>query len=85
MDYRVEIKTSARKELLGLPVNARRRVNAAILALADDPRPQGCKKLHGVDDVYRVRVGDYRVIYIIHDDIVLVVVVRVRHRRDAYR
>jgi mRNA interferase RelE/StbE len=54
-------------------------------ALAGDPRPQGCEKLEGVRDLYRVRVGEYRVVYQVSDNILLVLVVRVAHRRDVYR
>lgn len=60
------------------------RVRAAIDALADDPRPPGAVKLAGRDD-YRVRVGDYRLVYAIHDSDRLVLVARIAHRRDVYR
>jgi mRNA interferase RelE/StbE len=55
----------------------------AISKLANNPRPVGCKKLRGWD-AYRIRIGDYRVIYEIHDDVLIVLVVRVAHRREAY-
>jgi mRNA interferase RelE/StbE len=67
-----------------LPATLRLRIAAAILTLADNPRPRGCKKLTG-QDLYRVRVGDYRVVYEIHDDVLVVLVVRVAHRREAYK
>ncbi len=57
---------------------------AKLRALAEDPRPRGCKKLAGREDIWRVRVGDYRVLYQILDDALLVLVVRVRHRKDVY-
>jgi mRNA interferase RelE/StbE len=61
------------------------RVNAAILALADDPYPPGSKKLQGEANLYRVRVGDYRVLYRIEDERLIVLVVNIGHRRDIYR
>ncbi|NLW50695.1 MAG: type II toxin-antitoxin system RelE/ParE family toxin [Candidatus Brocadiaceae bacterium] len=85
MAYRVEIKASAIKEIAALPKRERRRVISAIEALADDPRPEGTRKLTGAEDAYRVRVGDYRIVYLIRDDVLTVFVVRVRHRRDVYR
>lgn len=82
--YRLLIGRSVAKDLDGLPKPALQRVLAAIAALADDPRPQGCKRLVA-DDRWRIRVGDYRVLYRIHDQEVLVVVVAVAHRSTAYR
>ena len=58
---------------------------ASIESLDSDARPSGCKKLVGSDHTYRIRIGDYRVVYDIHDDKLIVLVVRVRHRRDVYR
>ena len=82
--YRVEIRTSARRALDDLPAAARERVEAAILALADNPRPPGSRKLKR-HDVWRIRVGVYRAIYEVIDDRLLVVVVRVGHRSTVYR
>ncbi len=83
--YEVLIKPSARKELeaVGLKKD-RQRIVAAILALAEEPRPVGCRKLCGKDK-YRIRCGDYRVVYSVHDAILVVAVVKVGHRRDVYR
>jgi mRNA interferase RelE/StbE len=83
--YRIEIKPSAAKVLIGLPAEARRRIGRRIDALARDPRPQGVEKLAGADDVYRVRAGDDRILHEIRDAVLLVTVVKVGHRRDAYR
>lgn len=58
---------------------------AAIESLESDPRPVGCKKLVGSDHTYRLRIGDYRVVYEIQDDILVILVVRIRHRGDVYR
>lgn len=85
MTYRVEIKRSARKALLALPHDMQRRIGAAIDALATDPRGPGTRKLTGSDLLYRVRVGDYRVVYDIHDDRLLILVVKIGQRRAIYR
>ena len=85
MTYRVEIKRSARKALLALPHDMQRRMGAAIDALASDPRGPGTRKLTGGNLLYRLRVDDYRVVYEIHDDRLVILVVKVGHRRDIYR
>jgi mRNA interferase RelE/StbE len=82
--YTVEIKPSARKELEALPNQILARVIAKIEALADNPRPAGCKKLKGFKDQWRIRVGDWRVVYIINDTARLVSVTRIAHRREVY-
>ncbi|MFH1023151.1 MAG: type II toxin-antitoxin system RelE/ParE family toxin [Planctomycetota bacterium] len=61
------------------------RVGAAIDALTTNAHPSGSKKLHGAEDLYRVRVGDYRVVYQIRENVVTIVLIRVAHRRDVYR
>jgi len=81
---RVEIKSSARRELRSLPAQARRRVDAAILTLAENPRPPRAKKLAVGEDLYRVRVGDYRIIYQVREKVLLVLIVKVGHRKDVY-
>ena len=85
MAYTVQVQTTAARELAALPRSAQARVRAKIDALAGDPRPPGCAKMAGEDDLYRIRVGDYRVIYAVHDDVLLVIVVRIGHRREVYR
>ena len=84
MTYRIVIKPSARKEMSRLPADVLRRVDAAILALAEDPRPRGCRKMAGHMDTWRIRVGDYRVVYEVHDNVLIVYVVRVGDRKDVY-
>ena len=84
MAWRIEIKASAAKEIAALPRREQRRVVRAIESLADDPRPAGARKLVGGEDAYRVRAGDYRIIYQILDKVLVVHVVRVGHRRDVY-
>jgi mRNA interferase RelE/StbE len=83
--YRVEIARRSLKTLAALPRGEQQRVRAAIDLLADNPRPPGCRKLTGEDDVYRVRVGAYRVVYEVFDDRLVIHVVRVGHRRDVYK
>jgi mRNA interferase RelE/StbE len=83
--YKLLIKASAAKEIERLPTQKlRRAIVARIRALADDPRPPGCAKLSGADR-YRVRYGTYRILYRIEDDRLIVMVVRVAHRKTAYR
>ncbi len=85
MTYRVEIAPSAVRQLRKLDRSTQRRLQAAIELLAGQPRPIGAKKLVGGDGEWRVRTGDYRIAYEIHDEVLLVLVVAVGHRRDIYR
>ena len=82
--YSLEIKPSAGEELDALDDALFARIDRKIMALAENPRPPGCKKLKGYKDQWRVRVGDYRVVYAIDDRNLLVEVTRIRHRRDVY-
>ena len=82
--YEIRFLPSVRKDLRGLPQPAVRRILNAIDRLADDPRPSNCSKLTG-HDLYRIRVGVYRVVYEVHDRDLVIVVVKVGHRRDVYR
>jgi len=75
---------SAAKEIEALPEKDRRRVVSRIAALADEPRPSGAQRLSGAEQ-YRLRQGDYRILYEIEDWVLLVTVVRVGHRREVYR
>ena len=85
MTYRVEVAPAAVRQLRKLNPDARRRVQAAVELLADQPRPNAAKKLVGGDGEWRVRTGDYRIIYEIRSDVLLVLVVAVGHRRDIYQ
>lgn len=86
MAYSLETTSAADRDLAALPRDVLLRVDAAILALADRPRPHGVVKLKGTKgDRWRVRVGDYRVLYAIDDRRKTVEVARVLHRREAYR
>jgi mRNA interferase RelE/StbE len=82
--YAFEIKPSARKELENQSNTLIARLVPKIEGLAVDPRPSGCRKRRGYKDLWRIRVGDYRVVYIIDDDRKMVSVTRVAHRRDVY-
>ena len=82
--YEITVSKSAAKELSKLPKQVNNKLIKAILALSGDPRPVGAKKLRGGTDNWRIRVGDYRVVYAV-DDVVLVVDVRkVGHRKEIY-
>ena len=84
--YSVSLKTSAAKEIDGLPTRAdRQRVVSRIAALADDPRRPGSEKLAGHEDRFRLRQGRYRIVYSVDDRRRSVVVVKVAHRKDVYR
>ena len=83
--YRVEVARRAVKAIGQLQRSDQQRIRAAIDLLADEPRPSGCVTLSGEDAVYRVRVGVYRILYEVFDDLLLVHVVRVGHRREVYR
>lgn len=83
-NYRVFIKPSAVKELELVPPKDRRRLASRIERLATDPRPHGCEKLTG-REAYRIRQGDYRVVYGVDDDAREVLVVKIGNRRDVYR
>ena len=83
--YRVFIKPSARKELTAVPTKKdRKRIVQRIQGLSENPRPRGCQKLSGYDR-YRVRQGQYRIVYEIRDNELIVIVIKIGHRRDVYR
>ena len=81
----MSFKTPARKALDKLPVEMKTRLVRAADALAIDPRPRGVKKLHGDENLWRVRVGSYRLVDEIHDEQLIVLIVRVADRKDVYR
>jgi mRNA interferase RelE/StbE len=84
-NYSLKIKPSAAKEFEALPKKDRQRVAARIQALATEPRPPGCEKLSGQDTFYRVRQGNYRILFTADDAALLVVVYKIGHRREVYR
>jgi mRNA interferase RelE/StbE len=85
MSYSIRIRKQALKELADLPTKQSLKVEAAIDNLADNPRPVGCKKLKGEHDfVWRIRVGDYRVLYKIEDEIKVIEVGKIGNRKNVY-
>ena len=85
MIYGLEIVPAAQKELSLLPLKDRKRVDDRIRSLADHPRPRGAIALTGHKGLYRLRVGNYRVIYQIRDEVLRILIVKVGHRREVYR
>ena len=86
MTYRIEFRPAARRDLKDLPRDVLDRVSRKISALAENPRPLGVEKLSGSEeDFYRIRVGDYRVLYRIEDKVLLIIIIKARHRREVYR
>ena len=83
--YRIEWKRSAAKELQSLPAAMIRRIVEAVTPLADNPFPHGATKLVGSEQTYRIRVGDYRIVYSVYQSALIVEIVRVAHRREVYR
>lgn len=83
--YKIEWKQSAKKELRKLEKTAIPRIIKVVEDLSLDPHPVGCRKLQGSERLYRVRVGDYRVVYSVENEVLLVEIIRVRHRKDIYR
>jgi len=83
--YAIEVLPAAERDLRKVHPQMRARIRGAVLKLAAEPRPPGARALKDRPGYLRVRVGDYRIIYTIEDDVLRVIVVRVRHRRDVYR
>ncbi|MGZ8191360.1 MAG: type II toxin-antitoxin system RelE family toxin [Methylococcaceae bacterium] len=83
--YRIEFKQSAKKELARMPRPIAEKVAERIKALAGNPRPDGCKKLTGTEHAYRIRINDYRVVYSIFDQCLIVQVIKIGHRKDIYQ
>ncbi len=84
MKYTLLIKKKAEKELLRLPRNEVLKIREVILLLSENPRPYGSKKLSGSMNEYRIRVGNYRILYVVNDDIITICVFKIAHRKDAY-
>jgi mRNA interferase RelE/StbE len=83
--YTVQLAESAARALRELPSRQQLRISQKIDALADNPYPPGTRKLKGQELSYRIRVGDYRVVYEVHEEAILVFVLRIGHRKDVYR
>ncbi|HEY9620225.1 MAG TPA: type II toxin-antitoxin system RelE/ParE family toxin [Crinalium sp.] len=85
MTYRVEFSKRAANQLKSLSRHVQVRLKPAIDGLAEEPRPDGVVKLKGEENAYRVRVGDYRIVYEVRDNVLLVLIVKIGHRREIYR
>ena len=84
-EYSVRFSSSSRRSLRRLPPNIERRLRSAASGLSVNPRPSGVRKLRGYEREYRIRVGEYRLVYEIEDALRLVVILHISHRRDVYR
>ena len=85
MTYTIEFLKTAEKELAALPQDAQRQIARKIEALRENPRPPGVKLLHATERFYRLRVGDYRVIYLIEGRRLVILVIKIGHRKDVYK
>jgi mRNA interferase RelE/StbE len=85
LTYRIELTPVAARTLRKLDDEIRRRVARKINTLATNPRPADAKKIEGEDNLYRIRAGDYRIIYTIRDEVLLIVIITIGHRRDIYK
>ncbi|WP_428354039.1 type II toxin-antitoxin system RelE family toxin [Methyloprofundus sp.] len=83
--YKVELKKSAEKSLFKLPKPVIKKVIDLLTKLKKEPRPKGCKKLTGSSNTYRIRTSDYRVVYSIFDDVLVVDVIKIGHRKEIYK
>src|SRR5215470_15817537 len=84
-EYALRFARAARRELEALDIVMVQRLFPAIESLAHEPRPRGCRKVQGADNLWRIRVGDYRVLYTIDDHARIIDILAIRHRSDAYR
>ena len=85
MTYRIELRPAAFRDLSKLDTPWRQKIAQKVDGLAANPRPSGVEKLKGQDNRYRLRLGDYRIIYEVRDQVLLVLVIRIGHRREVYR
>jgi mRNA interferase RelE/StbE len=85
MPYHIEVSPTAARQLKKIDGRVLSQIAAKIDSLALEPRPHGCEKLSGYDDLYRVRVGDYRIVYGVEDRLVLIVVLKVGNRAEVYQ
>jgi mRNA interferase RelE/StbE len=84
-EYSVQLVASAAKEFRALPTDMKHKVGSAVEAISKNPRPAGVRRLHGHERLYRIRVGHYRIVYEIDDQSRIILITRIRHRREAYR
>ena len=85
VEYRIEVSSTAERQIKRLGVRDQHRVINVIKDLAVRPRPRGCRKLLGYDDIYRVRTGVFRILYSVEDERLLILVLKIGHRKEVYR
>lgn len=85
MSYRITLTKAAARELAAVPKPVLKRIDACITGLANDPLPPGVKKLKNSNGMYRVRVSDYRIVYRMEQEVLVILIVRIGHRREVYR
>ena len=85
MTYSVSLNAHAARSFRKLPREIQKRISPAIDAVKDEPRPPGAEKITGIANTYRIRVGNYRVLYEIHDNVLVILVIDLGHRREIYR
>jgi mRNA interferase RelE/StbE len=83
--YQIELTRTARRALDSLPTKVQKQIDRQIRALAKNPYAPGSKKLRGAEGFHRIRVGDYRILYIVEADCLVIVIVTIGHRREVYR
>ncbi len=83
--YRIDVSATAERQIRRLPRTDQARILRAVVALSTAPRPPGCRTLSGHDDVFRIRIGRYRVLYAIEDRRLVILVLKVGDRKDVYR
>ena len=83
--YEIEVSATAKRQLRRLNLVDKIKILKRVRGLAEDPRPPGSRKLRGYTDVYRIRVGQYRVLYSVEDHKLVIILLKVGHRRDVYR
>ena len=85
MPYKIVIKKSAAKQITAVPKSVKESIFEHIFELSEEPRPPGCKKLKGEENAWRIRIGNWRVVYTIEDEILTIEVIKVAHRKDVYK
>lgn len=83
--YSVRLKKSEEKFLFSLDTATQKAITAKLISLADNPYPPGCRKIQGIKDTWRIRAGNFRIVYTVSENILLVLVVKIGDRKDVYR
>ncbi len=85
MSYRVDLRPTVLKKLKSIPKNEAKKISKKIDSLEKNPKPYGYKKIKGGENLYRVRAGDYRILYEVHDNALTILVIRIGHRKEIYQ